>query len=71
MSENVTEPDEQMSDPTPVEVHEYAVLEKFDGEGTDPANLVERIHIENGEIIKHETWENGELLSSQDVKEVT
>jgi hypothetical protein len=71
MSETVNETDDQMADPTPVEVHEYVVLEKFEGEETTQEALIERIHIENGEIIKHETWENGELLSSQDVKEVT
>ena len=71
MTENVNETDEQMADPTPVEVHEYAVLEKFEGEETTLENLIERIHIENGEIIKKETWENGSLVSSEDVKEVT
>lgn len=62
---------EQMSDPTPVEVHEYVVLEKFEGEDATPENLIERIHIENGEIIKQEWFENGELTASQEVKEVT
>ena len=56
--------------PTPVEVNEYVVLEKFEGEA-DPANLIERVHIENGEIIKVEQFENGEMVSSEEVKEVT
>jgi hypothetical protein len=71
MSETVNETDDQMADPTPVEVHEYVVLEKFEGEETTQEALIERIHIENGEIIKRETWENGTQVSSEDVKEVT
>lgn len=54
----------------PVDVHELVVLEKFEGPA-EPENLIERIHIENGEIIKRETYEGGELVASEDVKEVT
>lgn len=72
MTDNVNEtPDDAMGDATPTEVHEYAVLEKFEGEETTAEALIERIHIENGEIIKVEKWDNGELVSSEDVKEVT
>jgi hypothetical protein len=54
----------------PVEVKEVSVLEKFEGEPL-PENLFERIHIEDGEIIKVEKFENGDLVSSEDVKVVT
>lgn len=60
----------EMNENDKVEVHEYAVLEKFEGPA-EPENLIERIHIENGEIIKKETFENGELVTSEEVKEVT
>ena len=53
-----------------VEVKEVAVLEKFEGPA-EPENLIERIHIEDGEIIKREVFENGELVSSETVEEVT
>lgn len=53
-----------------VDVKEETVLEKFEGEAK-PENLFERIHIEDGEIIKVEKFENGELVSTEEVKEVT
>jgi len=53
-----------------VSVKEVSVLEKFEGDPL-PENLFERIHIEDGEIIKVEKFENGDLVSSEDVKEVT
>lgn len=53
-----------------VEVREETVLEKFEGEAA-PENLVERIHIVDGEIIKVEKYENGDLVESETVKEVT
>jgi hypothetical protein len=53
-----------------VEIKEVSVLEKFDGEAT-PENLIERIHIEDGEIIKREFYENGELVDSEIIEEVT
>lgn len=60
----------EMNEEQPVDVHEMTVLEKFEG-APEPENLIERIHIENGEIIKHEKFENGELVSSEAVEEVT
>jgi len=53
-----------------VEVKEVSVLEKFEGDAL-PENLIERIHIEDGEIIKVEKYENGDLVESETVKEVT
>ena len=50
------------------EVHEYAVLEKFEGEAKEE-NLIERLHIENGEVVKVDKFENGELVSSETVSE--
>lgn len=52
------------------EVKEVSVLEKFEGEPA-PENLIERIHIEDGEIIKVEKFENGDLVETEVVKEVT
>ena len=53
-----------------VEVKEVSVLEKFEGKPL-PENLIERIHIEDGEIIRVEKFENGDLVESEIVKEVT
>jgi len=53
-----------------LEIKEVSVLEKFEGEPL-PENLIERIHIEDGEIIKVEKFENGDLVESETVKEVT
>lgn len=50
-------------------VREVGVLEKFEGEPV-PENLIEKIFIENGEIIKRETYRNGRLLKTEQVKEV-
>lgn len=58
-----------MNDATAAAINEYTVLNKFEGDPA-PENLVERIHIENGEIIKVEKYEAGELISSETVKEV-
>jgi hypothetical protein len=44
-----------------VVVREEAVLEKFDGEPEDGV-LAERITLVNGEVIKHEFFENGEVV---------
>jgi hypothetical protein len=57
--------------PTPVQVRVDGVLEKFDGNSTDPADLTERIYIEDSEIVKVEKYENGEVVSTEIVKEVT
>lgn len=48
-----------------VDIQEEVVLEKYEGE-PDPENLVERITLINGEIVKHELLENGVVM-----KEVT
>lgn len=53
-----------------VQIDEVAVLEKFDGDGNDPKNLVERITIRNGEIESWEHFENGVLVENTDDKEV-
>jgi hypothetical protein len=53
-----------------LEVKEVSVLEKFEGEPL-PENLIERIHIEDGEIIKVEKFEDGHLVETETVKEVT
>lgn len=52
-----------MEDITELIVKEEAVLEKFEG---DPADglLLERITLLNGEITKHEFFEDGELVHS-------
>lgn len=61
---------DEMNENSPVGINEKTVLEKFEG-APEPENLIERIHIENGEIIKREQFENGELVSSEAVEEVT
>jgi hypothetical protein len=45
------------------------VLEKFDGEGTNPTNLVERIHIVDDEIVKVEFFDAGIKTGEQIVEE--
>jgi hypothetical protein len=45
-----------------VEVIEHAVLSKFDGDGTDPKNEVERVTIIDGETVSHDRIENGEVV---------
>lgn len=52
-----------MDDKAEVIVKEEAVLEKFEG---DPADglLLERITLLNGEITKHEFFEDGELVKT-------
>lgn len=60
---------ENNQDVTETGVSYYAVLDKFDGEGTDEENLVERLHIQDDVIVKLEKFENGELVSSEDVTE--
>lgn len=49
-----------------VVVKEEMILEKFDGEPEDGI-LAERITVVNGEIVKHEVFEDGKLV---EVKEV-
>jgi hypothetical protein len=62
--------EKQMLDETEnVYIEEVAVLSKFNGEPL-PENETERIHIVNGEIVRRELIENGEVVSSEKVKEV-
>jgi hypothetical protein len=60
---------DEMLEASIVDVQEHTVLEKFEGDPV-PENLFERVHIENGEVTKVEKYENGELLSTEVVKEV-
>lgn len=60
----------EMNEDAPVVINESTVLEKFEGPA-EPENLIERIHIENGEIIKQEFYENGELVHTETIEEVT
>lgn len=53
-----------------LDVTESVVLEKFEGAPV-VENLIERMHIENGEVVKVEKFENGDLISTEQVKEVT
>lgn len=48
-----------------VVTEERVVLEKFDGEAA-PENLIERLHIVNGEVQKWERIENGEVVEESD-----
>lgn len=59
----------EMNEEVGVVLHENVVLEKFEGEAL-PENLVERLHIEDGEIVKHEFLEDGEVVRTETVKEV-
>lgn len=52
-----------------VVIEEVVVLSKFEGDPL-PENEFERIHIVNGEIVKKEQIENGEVVSTETVKEV-
>ena len=52
-----------------VNISVSGVLQKFDGEGTEPQNLVERIYIEQNEIVKVEFFENGEKTGEEIVEE--
>jgi hypothetical protein len=58
-----------MNESVPAEIRESTILEKFEGDPS-PENLIERIHIEDGEIIRIDKFENGEPVSTQVVKEV-
>jgi hypothetical protein len=51
-----------------------AILEKFDGEGTDPNQLVERIHFEGDDVdsmsaVKVEYFDNGEKTGEESFDE--
>lgn len=57
-----------MDDSEQVVIEEVVVLSKFEGDPL-PENEFERIHIINGEIARIEKIENGEVVSTQTVKE--
>lgn len=46
-------------------VEERVVLEKFEGEPAE-GKLLERITLVNGELVAHETFENGELVDRRE-----
>lgn len=48
---------------------EEIVLQKFEGDPL-PENEFERVHVVDGEIVKVEKIENGEVVSTEIVKEV-
>jgi hypothetical protein len=58
-----------MNEQEQVVLEESVVLEKFEGD-IIPENVVERVHILNGEIIMHEFLEDGEVVRTEPVKEV-
>ena len=59
-----------MTDFTPdVVVNEVMILSKFEGEPL-PENEIERMHIHNGEVVRIDKIENGEIISTEQVKEV-
>lgn len=45
-----------------VQVDEIAILSKFDGDSTDPADEVERITIQNGTVVSHDVIADGEIV---------
>jgi len=47
-------------------VKEEVVLEKFEGEPV-AENLVQRVYLENGRIIKEEKIENGKVVETKEV----
>jgi hypothetical protein len=47
-------------------IEERVILEKFEGD-PEPENLVERIHLVNGKIVKEEKIENGEVVETREV----
>jgi hypothetical protein len=59
----------EMNEETAAQFTEYTVLAKFEGDAS-PENLIEQVHIQDGEVIMVEKFENGELISSETVKEV-
>lgn len=50
-------------------IEERVVLSKFEGDAL-LENEIERVHIVNGEVVLLEKIENGEVVSSETVKEV-
>ena len=47
---------------TPVVVDEKVVIQKFNGDSTDPEDEFERVHLHNGKITHIETIEHGEVV---------
>lgn len=47
-----------------VVIEERVVLEKFDGEAV-PENLIERVHILDGQIVQHDFIEDGKVVESK------
>jgi hypothetical protein len=58
-----------MIDKNSVIVEERLLLEKFDGEPV-PENLIERVHVLNGKITKHEFIEQGNVVKTENFEEV-
>lgn len=52
-----------LGDITRTVVKEEVVLEKFNGDPED-GDIAERIVLVNGEMVSHEVFENGKLISS-------
>lgn len=59
----------EMNEFTQTQISEHTVLEKFEGEPSEN-NLVEKVFIEDGRIVKIERYRDGVLISSETVKEV-
>lgn len=52
-----------VTDTPEVNIDEQAILSKFEGEPL-PENLIERVYIDNGKIVKHEFYEAGQLIKT-------
>lgn len=52
-----------VTDTPEVNIDEQAILSKFEGEPL-PENLIERVYIDNGKIVKHEFYEAGRLIKT-------
>lgn len=52
-----------VTDDPQVNIDEQAILSKFEGEPL-PENLIERVYIDNGKIVKHEFYEAGQLIKT-------
>jgi hypothetical protein len=59
---------EEFKEKEKVKVEERAVLRKFEGDPL-PENEFERVHIVDGVIVAIEKIENGEVVSTETVKE--
>lgn len=54
-------------DDAEVTVDEDILLEKFDGDEHTPENLLERVYLHNGTLVKHEWYEKGELVAVREI----